>query len=109
MHLHGHAMSVLHQGPGYWDNVSLTNMQNPQRRDVQMLPPSGHIVLQYEANNPGVWPFHCHIAWHLSQVCGVSPISTLFAGKNGDLGTSFSFMLFFSRVTNPSWLYRVFT
>ncbi|KAK0516994.1 hypothetical protein JMJ35_000149 [Cladonia borealis] len=67
MHLHGHVMSVLHQGPGYWDNVSLTNMQNPQRRDVQMLPPSGHIVLQYEAKNPGVWPFHCHIAWHLSQ------------------------------------------
>ena len=89
MHLHGHAMSVLHQGPGYWDNVSLTNMQNPQRRDVQMLPPSGHVVLQYEANNPGVWPFHCHIAWHLSQVCQISPIATLFAGKNGDFSPRF--------------------
>ncbi len=25
-----------------------------------------HIVLQYETDNPGVWPFHCHIAWHVS-------------------------------------------
>ena len=33
-----------------------------------MVQPGGHIVLQYEADNPGVWPFHCHIAWHLSLV-----------------------------------------
>jgi Multicopper oxidase len=24
--------------------------------------------MQFDADNPGVWPFHCHIAWHLSQV-----------------------------------------
>jgi len=23
-------------------------------------------VLQWKADNPGVWPFHCHIGWHLS-------------------------------------------
>ena len=23
--------------------------------------------MQYNADNPGVWPFHCHIAWHASQ------------------------------------------
>ena len=23
-------------------------------------------ALQWESNNPGVWPFHCHIAWHVS-------------------------------------------
>lgn len=23
-------------------------------------------VIQYTQDNPGVWPFHCHIAWHLS-------------------------------------------
>lgn len=66
MHLHGHTMSVLHQGPGEWDGVSITNPDNPQRRDVQMIAVGGHIVLQFEADNPGVWPFHCHIAWHIS-------------------------------------------
>jgi FtsP/CotA-like multicopper oxidase with cupredoxin domain len=66
MHLHGHNMFVLHQGPGDWDGVSITNPDNPQRRDVQLLPPNGHIVWQINADNPGVWPFHCHIAWHVS-------------------------------------------
>jgi hypothetical protein len=23
-------------------------------------------VFQIEADNPGTWPFHCHIAWHIS-------------------------------------------
>ncbi|KAL8960907.1 MAG: hypothetical protein Q9193_002460 [Seirophora villosa] len=66
MHLHGHDMYILHEGDGAWDGHTITNPQNPQRRDVQMLRPGGHIVVQYEQDNPGVWPFHCHIAWHLS-------------------------------------------
>ncbi len=41
--------------------------QNPQRRDVQMLLPGSYIVIQYTQDNPGVWPLHCHIAWHLSN------------------------------------------
>lgn len=66
MHLHGHNMYVLHEGPGTWDGQTIINAQNPTRRDVQMLRPNGHIVLQIDADNPGVWPFHCHIAWHVS-------------------------------------------
>ena len=61
-------MYILHEGDGYWDGTSITNPENPQRRDVQMLRPSGHIVVQIDADNPGVWPFHCHIAWHASLV-----------------------------------------
>ena len=68
MHLHGHNMYILHDGDGPWDGHTLTNPHNPQRRDVQMLRPSGHLVIQYDADNAGVWPFHCHIAWHLSLV-----------------------------------------
>ncbi|KAI9844992.1 MAG: hypothetical protein M1837_005136 [Sclerophora amabilis] len=66
MHLHGHNMFVLSEGNGTWDGT-IVNPKNPQRRDVQMLPPNGHLVLQFTADNPGVWPFHCHIAWHVSQ------------------------------------------
>lgn len=44
--------------------VDLENLE--QRRDTQMLRPGGHIVLHFEADNPGIWPFHCHVAWHVS-------------------------------------------
>ena len=68
MHLHGHNMQILAQGTGTW-NGSIVHPSNPQRRDVHLLPiaPSttepSYIVVSFEADNPGVWPFHCHIAW----------------------------------------------
>ncbi|KAI4158274.1 MAG: hypothetical protein LQ342_007609 [Letrouitia transgressa] len=67
MHIHGHNMYILSEGDGPWDGKTLTNAKNPQRRDTQMLRRYGHIVFQIEADNPGVWPFHCHIAWHQSM------------------------------------------
>ena len=47
------------------------NPANPQRRDVQILQPGSaanpsHLVIEFNADNPGVWPLHCHIAWHVS-------------------------------------------
>ena len=65
MHLHGHNFNVLNEGVGTWDG-SIVHVQNTQRRDVQMLQPLGYIVVQYNTDNPGVWPLHCHIAWHVS-------------------------------------------
>jgi FtsP/CotA-like multicopper oxidase with cupredoxin domain len=71
MHLHGHDFQVLATGTGTWDGT-ITNPSNPQRRDVQQIAAGGtvynptYIVLQWDQDNPGVWPFHCHIAWHLS-------------------------------------------
>jgi FtsP/CotA-like multicopper oxidase with cupredoxin domain len=71
MHMHGHDFSVLATGSGTWDGT-VTNPLNPVRRDVFILPiavsptvPS-YVVFQIEADNPGTWPFHCHIAWHIS-------------------------------------------
>ncbi|KAK5018405.1 Cupredoxin [Cryomyces antarcticus] len=71
MHLHGHDVFVLAEGFGKWDG-SVVNPSNPQRRDVQLLQAAkddntpAYIVIQIEMDNPGVWPFHCHIAWHMS-------------------------------------------
>ena len=71
MHIHGHNMRILAVGNGTWDG-HITNPSNPQRRDVQMLSGAldpatpSYIVIEFEADNPGVWPFHCHIAWHVS-------------------------------------------
>ncbi|MCJ1347713.1 hypothetical protein MMC31_005942 [Peltigera leucophlebia] len=70
MHLHGHNFNVLAEGPGTWDGT-INHIQNTQRRDVQLIQPGSpavpsHLVIQYNTDNPGVWPFHCHIAWHVS-------------------------------------------
>jgi FtsP/CotA-like multicopper oxidase with cupredoxin domain len=58
IHLHGHNMYVLHERDGLWDGVSTVRPQNPQRRDTQMLRVNGHMVIQYDTDNPGTWPIH---------------------------------------------------
>lgn len=66
IHFHGHNFFVLADGPEpEWDGT-IADFENAQRRDVQLLQPNGHLVLQYSTDNPGVWPLHCHIAWHVS-------------------------------------------
>ena len=70
MHLHGHNFNVLSEGPIPWDGT-INHIENTQRRDVQIIQPGSagqpsHLVIQYNTDNPGVWPFHCHIAWHVS-------------------------------------------
>jgi FtsP/CotA-like multicopper oxidase with cupredoxin domain len=73
MHLHGHDFNVLAAGVGDWDRT-IVNPDNTQVRDVQTLAgfnPNTQIptflVIQFNQDNPGVWPLHCHIAWHVSQ------------------------------------------
>jgi FtsP/CotA-like multicopper oxidase with cupredoxin domain len=65
-HIHGHNFFVLDEGVGQW-NGTIVNPSNPQRRDVQLVRPQGYLVIQIELDNPGVWPVHCHVAWHASQ------------------------------------------
>ncbi|KAF2686030.1 multicopper oxidase [Lentithecium fluviatile CBS 122367] len=81
MHLHGHDFHVLAEGFGEWDGT-VTNPENSVRRDVQTLqngipttpnPQLGnatvtpsYMVIQFTQDNPGVWPLHCHLAWHVS-------------------------------------------
>ena len=84
MHLHGHNMYVLASGFGEWDGKSgIVNPKNPLRRDTQLLGQGqfngsttpenfflgvpSYVVLQYEQDNPGVWPFHCHVSWHAAD------------------------------------------
>ncbi|KUI54191.1 Laccase-2 [Cytospora mali] len=65
IHLHGYNMYVLAAGTGTWDGT-ITNPSNPQRRDVQQVQAHGYIVVQFDPTHAGLWPFHCHIAWHAS-------------------------------------------
>ncbi|KAL7627707.1 hypothetical protein AAE478_001901 [Parahypoxylon ruwenzoriense] len=71
IHLHGHDFYVLAQGEGSYDSSVALNTDNPPRRDTAMLPASGHLVLAFETDNPGVWLMHCHIGWHTSQGFGL--------------------------------------
>lgn len=62
----GHNFQVLANVNGTsWDGT-ITNPSNPLRRDTQDVAPGFTIVLQIQADNAGVWPLHCHIAWHAS-------------------------------------------
>jgi hypothetical protein len=69
--LHGHDFFILAQaGPevGWFDPTKFKpKLTGGPRRDVATLPVGGHLVLAIEADNPGVWLMHCHIAWHVSQ------------------------------------------
>lgn len=73
-HMHGHNFYVLDIGDGIW-NGSVRNPENPMRRDTQIVPALGYAVIQMEADNPGVWPFHCHVAWHLSGGLAINIVS----------------------------------
>jgi hypothetical protein len=64
-HLHGGNFQIVSEGHGPW-NGTITNKDNPARADTELLRRDGHLVVQFEANNPGVWSFHCHTAWHAS-------------------------------------------
>lgn len=62
----GHIFQILSNAPGLtWDGT-IANPSNPLRRDTAIVDSFSTIVLQIDANNPGVWPLHCHVAWHVS-------------------------------------------
>jgi hypothetical protein len=71
----GQDFHVLAEGFGAWDGT-ITNPANTVRRDVHILQnaqssPAGvvlpsYMVIQFKQENAGVWPLHCHLAWHVS-------------------------------------------
>jgi hypothetical protein len=88
-HIHGNKWWVLGYGEGLYnssDEYSL-NTVNPisvdtfvsypttygkRRGSTFMAAPSpyspcGWTVLRFQANNPGIWLMHCHVAWHLTM------------------------------------------
>ncbi|KAK0115055.1 hypothetical protein ONS96_013525 [Cadophora gregata f. sp. sojae] len=84
MHIHGHNFYILDSGVGNWtDNSTVINPSNPMRRDTPNVQKAvanagtakesdyqgdpSYVVVQFDMDNPGVWPFHCHIAWHVSD------------------------------------------
>jgi FtsP/CotA-like multicopper oxidase with cupredoxin domain len=58
-HLHGHSFSVLGK-PG------ALNVTDPALKDTVNVPARSDLVVQWIADNPGRWFFHCHIEWHMA-------------------------------------------
>lgn len=85
-HLHGYHYQILASGPDTatsvypatdanplspapattWNGTVEVPTDNPPRRDTHIVPALGYAVFQFNTDNPGVWPFHCHTAWHAS-------------------------------------------
>lgn len=65
MHLHGHEFQLIARGSGTWNGDTSAVPQFPLVRDTATTPASGYLVIRFQANNPGVWMFHCHIEFHI--------------------------------------------
>ncbi|KAF2998521.1 hypothetical protein E8E13_004478 [Curvularia kusanoi] len=66
MHLHGHVFQIVARGSGTWNGNEGAMPSVPEKRDGAVMPANGYLVLRFQANNPGVWFFHCHIDLHLT-------------------------------------------
>jgi len=67
-HLHGHQFQVVArslQDAGVYDGNDRAFPHIPMRRDTVQVYEGGYVVLRFQANNPGVFLFHCHIEWHV--------------------------------------------
>ncbi len=58
MHLHGHYFRV-----SAINNRPITGAL----RDTVLVPPSTSVAIQFDADNPGNWAFHCHHLYHMNS------------------------------------------
>ncbi|KAK1716255.1 multicopper oxidase [Colletotrichum lupini] len=73
-HIHGHKFFVLKQSPTGYPPEEMAELEaelaasgvleNPLRRDTVTVQGYGWAVVRVVLDNPGVWTFHCHNAWH---------------------------------------------
>jgi FtsP/CotA-like multicopper oxidase with cupredoxin domain len=58
MHLHGH----------YFNVVAINGLRfNGALRDTVLVPPDAQVAIQFDADNPGNWAFHCHHLYHMNS------------------------------------------
>ncbi len=57
MHLHGHYFKVVGVNGQRFDGAL---------RDTVLVPPNMMVAIQFDADNPGTWAFHCHHIYHMN-------------------------------------------
>lgn len=88
IHLHGHFVHVIsfsdrenfpydsiEEAISY--NYSNLNLIDPPYLDVVLVPVAGHVVLRFQADNPGIWLLHCHNVGHLMGGMGAILLESL--------------------------------
>jgi FtsP/CotA-like multicopper oxidase with cupredoxin domain len=55
MHLHGHHFQIVAIGATRIDGAM---------RDTVLVPADGRVTIAFDADNPGLWAFHCHHLYH---------------------------------------------
>ncbi len=58
MHLHGHYFKVVGLGENIIDGAV---------RDTILIPAGQRATIQFNADNPGTWAFHCHHLYHMNS------------------------------------------
>jgi FtsP/CotA-like multicopper oxidase with cupredoxin domain len=58
MHLHGHYFKVVGLSGKPIDGAV---------RDTVLIPAGENVTIQFDANNPGTWAFHCHHLYHMNS------------------------------------------
>ncbi|SCU83094.1 LAME_0C03950g1_1 [Lachancea meyersii CBS 8951] len=76
-HLHGHVFQTMVRDVAYDADTDVPHPyqeddhpafpEYPMLRDTIYVRPQSNFVIRFKADNPGVWFFHCHIEWHLTQ------------------------------------------
>lgn len=56
MHLHGHRFQVV--------EINGARVAGALR-DTVLVPPRTRVAIAFDADNPGLWAFHCHSAYHM--------------------------------------------
>lgn len=56
MHLHGHVFQVTEIDGKTFEGAM---------RDTVLVMPKSTVKIQFDADNPGVWPLHCHVLYHM--------------------------------------------
>jgi FtsP/CotA-like multicopper oxidase with cupredoxin domain len=56
MHLHGHRFQVIQIGRLQFSGAV---------RDTVRVPPGQRVIVVFDADNPGIWAFHCHMLYHM--------------------------------------------
>ncbi|KAI4333277.1 hypothetical protein L6164_018109 [Bauhinia variegata] len=88
-HLHGHNFWVIGFGDGKFDienDPKKYNLVNPIMKNTVPLYPYGWTAIRFQADNPGVWIFHCHIETHFYM--GMAVVFEEGVDMVGDLPSS---------------------
>lgn len=73
-HLHGHDFWILGYGEGQFDPAESPksyDLKSPPTRNNVATFPFGWTAVRVHLDNPGAWPFHCHVEWHFHMGMGV--------------------------------------